>query len=442
MSEPWEATTIGDCLVAAFAGEWGSEPSPGNAVVLRATDIDDEARVVGRGAQRRLPIGKLASKRLRDGDILLEGSGGGPGKPVGRVAYFDERSLAGPAVCSNFFKTLRPARDRVEPRFLLRKLAWFYSQPAILSLQQQTTGIINLKFEEYLASRIQVPRSLAEQRAIVQILETQDAVIQKTESLIDNLKAIKQGLLHDLLTRGIDANGRLRRPQAEAPDLYLPSQLGWIPKEWRIAPLSSQVASLDAGVSVNSENRPHGAGEIGVLKTSALSRGEFRPTQNKAVVANEVCLAREPVLGDSILVSRMNTPELVGESCYVSDPWPNLFLPDRIWQLKKVLPHCVDMRWLSFVFLTSRYRAYVDVHSTGTSGSMKNLPKASLLNMPVAFPPVDEQRSIALRVDAVVKRAASELEKLAKLQAQKAALMDDLLTGRVRVTPLLTSSPA
>ncbi len=64
------------------------------------------------------------------------------------------------------------------------------------------------------------------------VLDTLDTAIHETEAIIAKLKAVKQGLLHDLLTRGIDANGELRPPQAEAPHLYKQSPLGWIPKEW------------------------------------------------------------------------------------------------------------------------------------------------------------------------------------------------------------------
>lgn len=305
-----------------------------------------------------------------------------------------------------------------------------------LDLALAGTAINNLRNADIEAFGCDIPPP-EEQSKIAQILDTLDTAIHETEAIIAKLKAVKQGLLHDLLTRGIDANGELRPPQAEAPHLYKPSPLGWIPKEWQVAPLSSRIASLDAGVSVNSEDRPHGAGEIGVLKTSALSQGKFLPDQNKAVVASEISLVREPVLGDSILVSRMNTPELVGESCYVSMPWPTLFLPDRIWQLKKRSPETVDMQWLTCVFLTPYYRAYVQMHATGTSGSMKNLPKSRLLAMPVAFPGTAEQSAIAALVDAADNRIATEASALEKLRAQKSGLMDDLLTGRVRVTPLL-----
>ncbi len=80
---------------------------------------------------------------------------------------------------------------------------------------------------------------LSEQRKVALILTTLDNLIGKTEALIAKYQAIKQGMMHDLFTRGIDADGRLRPPQTEAPDLYKQSELGWIPNEWQVLPLSA-----------------------------------------------------------------------------------------------------------------------------------------------------------------------------------------------------------
>ena len=91
--------------------------------------------------------------------------------------------------------------------------------------------------------RIQTP-PLPEQRRIARILTTVDEVIERTEALkIAKYQAIKQGLLHDLLTRGVDARGRLHpAPRQEAPALYKESPLGWIPKKWNVTTLGKTVA--------------------------------------------------------------------------------------------------------------------------------------------------------------------------------------------------------
>lgn len=198
--------------------------------------------------------------------------------------------------------------------------------------------------------------------------------------------------------------------------------------DWFEGQLGDSIAALDAGVSVNAEDRPHGAGEIGVLKTSSVSGGVFIPEQNKTVVMRELRLVAEPVQGDSILVSRMNTPALVGESCYVRDPHPALFLPDRLWQLKPKDRAKISMRWLSFVLQSVAYRRYVEVHATGTSGSMKNLPKSKLFTLPVSYPAPSEQARIAEILD-TLDYAIHETEAIiAKLKAIKQGLLHDLLS--------------
>ena len=203
--------------------------------------------------------------------------------------------------------------------------------------------------------------------------------------------------------------------------------------DWLDGQLADSIAALDAGVSVNAEDRPHGAGEIGVLKTSAVSGGRFLSDQNKTVVERERRLVAESVQGDSILVSRMNTPELVGESCYVREPHPSLFLPDRLWQLKPKDRAKISMRWLSFVLQSAAYRRHVAVHATGTSGTMKNLPKAKLLGLPVRYPAPPEQSKIADVLD-ILDTAIHETQAIiAKLEAIERGLLHDLLTRGIDV---------
>jgi len=83
-------------------------------------------------------------------------------------------------------------------------------------------------------TKIHFPEDIKEQSNIAQILTTCDKVIEQTEAAINKYKAIKQGMLHDLFTRGLDENGKLRPTPSEAPDLYKESELGLIPKDWEV----------------------------------------------------------------------------------------------------------------------------------------------------------------------------------------------------------------
>lgn len=378
---------------------------------------------------------------LKTGDILLEGSGGGPGKPVGRVAYFDSEAHGGPATCSNFFKTLRPARDHVDPRFLLQKLFWFYKQPPILALQQQTTGIINLKFEEYLASQIEIPELVSEQAKIAEILDTLDTAIHETEALIAKLKAVKQGLLHDLLTRGIDANGELRPPQSEAPHLYKLSPIGWIPNGWVVDSAGSILTGIDAGWSPSCPEEPPREGEWGVLKVSAVSGGAYDARQSKRLPPNlRPIFSIEVRVGDVLLARANGVADLVAKTVLVRDTPTKLMLSDKILRL---VPNQKFVRsdYLVRLMMHAGTRSQINGMMNGSSGQ-RNISQSQIRSIIVPIPPIIEQAASMERLNELVGRLEGEMKTLQKRKSLKHALMDDLLTGRVRVTPLLGAATA
>lgn len=435
MSEPWKSTTIRQCLVESFAGEWGSDPKPGNAKVLRATDIDDDGHVVGPGAVRQLPIGKLTSKRLLDGDILLEGSGGGPGKPVGRVAYFKAIDHHEVAVCSNFFKTLRPKRSEVEPRFLLRKLAWLYKQPALLTFQQQTTGIINLKFEEYLSAQIEIPEAIIEQEKLAQVLDTLDTTIHETEAIIGKLKAVKQGLLDDLLTRGVDANGELRLPYAEAPHLYKESPLGWIPKEWDVVTLES-VSKL---VTSGSRDWARFYADSGALfvRIGNLTREHINFRYESTIYVRPPRNAdgqRTRLESGDILISITADLGIIG---VVPDGLSEAYINQHIALVRPDL-NVVDSRFVGHYLAGPIAQTYLSKLNDGGAKAGLNLP--TIRGLVTTKPHRAEQNMIATRLDEIDNRIQNAMTESAKLQHLKDGLMDDLLTGRVRVTSLLSDA--
>lgn len=162
---------------------------------------------------------------------------------------------------------------------------------------------------------------------------------------------------------------------------------------WRTATLAVVIQTLTAGVSVNANNRTITAGEFGVLKTSCVSGGQFLADEHKAVLTGEVKRVRTPVSAGSIIISRMNTPALVGANAYVDEDHPALFLPDRLWALKT--NERADCRWLSYFMQSAAFRLFIDDIATGTSGSMKNISKERLLQLQLVIPPLDEQRRIA-----------------------------------------------
>jgi type I restriction enzyme S subunit len=195
--------------------------------------------------------------------------------------------------------------------------------------------------------------------------------------------------------------------------------------EWEESPLSKFILSLDAGVSVNAGDSPAEGTELGVLKTSAVTNGVFEPKENKLVlIESEQARLKEPVTKGTIIISRMNTPALVGANAYVGMDHRNLFLPDRLWAAKP--KEGVSMRFFAFVLGSEKGRAALSELAKGTSDSMKNITKPEVLALSVTAPAYSEQQRIADCLTSLDTLIATEGQKLDALKAHKKGLMQQL----------------
>lgn len=204
------------------------------------------------------------------------------------------------------------------------------------------------------------------------------------------------------------------------------------PDGWERTHLATIVQRLESGVSVNGEDRPAADGEAGVLKVSAVSSGEFNARENKAVIdAEQTRLRLSPRCGD-VLVSRANTPELIGASGYVDADFPRLFLPDKLWRVVLRNPQRDSAKWLTHVLNSPAMRASLRRRASGSSRSMKNISKDTFLAIDVNRPPRVEQDRITRVLDHWVQatRLAGSLLKLKR--RLKYGLAQQLLNGRCR----------
>jgi type I restriction enzyme S subunit len=206
-----------------------------------------------------------------------------------------------------------------------------------------------------------------------------------------------------------------------------------VPNGWKEGRVRDLIKSLNAGVSVNSEDDGNLNSSYKILKTSCVSKGIFDPNETKSVVEEvEISRLKEPVLGDSIIISRMNTPALVGANGYIENGIDNTYLPDRLWQAKPK-SNDVNMKWLGYWFASSHTRYTLSSTATGTSGSMKNITKSDVLNIKIDIPSLPEQRKIA-KILSTWDKAISTTERLIdNSKQQKKALMQQLLTGKKRL---------
>ncbi|MBE9881121.1 restriction endonuclease subunit S [Enterococcus casseliflavus] len=160
-------------------------------------------------------------------------------------------------------------------------------------------------------------------------------------------------------------------------------------EDWEQRKFGEMLVNLEAGVSVNSSDYDTG---YFILKTSAIKMGNIDLLEVKSIVSEEVARAKTPLIKNSIIISRMNTPELVGASGLVRESIDNIFLPDRLWQGQ--VAGNFSPEWLiQSINIAANIKKIRDL-ATGTSGSMKNISKKSMLDLIINVPTLEEQQKI------------------------------------------------
>jgi type I restriction enzyme S subunit len=172
-----------------------------------------------------------------------------------------------------------------------------------------------------------------------------------------------------------------------------------------------------------------------VLKVSAVHPDGFRSDQNKVIEHQHLIVEEYEVQDGDLLMTRANTPQLVGMVCLVNRPQQKLMLCDKTLRLREN-PAITDRLFLFLSLQLPHIRSQIESAATGTSMSMKNISQDAIRHLLLAVPKLDEQINIGRKVNSIDQRLSAERQQVESLRMVKAGLMDDLLAGRVRVTPL------
>jgi len=343
-----------------------------------------------------------------------------------------------PMAINQDVKALFPAPG-ISAEYLLKLIQ--YIQPLAEGRAVGST-VKGIRIQDYL----NIPVPLAPQAAqpvIAQILDTLDTAIRETEALIDKLKAVKQGLLHDLLTRGIDANGQLRPPQSEAPQLYKESPLGWIPREWStcgvldIAPVDRQCI-LTGPFGAQLGQADFVAEGVPVLRIGNVQSGyiDWSDVQYVSPVKASK-LERFRVMPGDLLFARQGAT--TGRNALADERSDGTLINYHIIRVAVDREKC-EPTYLYALFNSDHAKGQVDQEKG--RGTREGINSRQIASLEFALPPIAEQKGLVARMSTLNEAVDNESALLAKLRLQKSGLMDDLLTGRVRVTPLLESVQA
>ena len=276
--------------------------------------------------------------------------------------------------------------------------------------------------------QLSISSSKSVQKKIAHILTTCDTVIEQTQSAIAKYKAIKQGLLHDLFTRGLTANGRLRPSYHDAPELYKESELGIIPKEWedvKIGDVSFMVTNGFVGIATPyyttyDKGVPYLYGtniredKIEFENLRYISR-EFHNNHVKSQLKS----------GDMLCVQSGH----IGTCAIVPDDFTESNCHALI--ITRFNKEIIYPEFISFYLNSSIGKKHLDKIIVGST--IKHVNTSDLAKHLIIKPSLDEQKEIAQKLALIDKKLKNEETLLQKYRSIKRGLMCDLLGGRKEV---------
>jgi type I restriction enzyme S subunit len=319
-------------------------------------------------------------------------------------------------------------------------LRWLYWRMQLIDFKSldSSTGVPGLNRNDAYRQAILIP-AIAEQRRIAEILDTLDETIRKTEQLIAKLQHAKQGLLHDLLTRGIDDNGELRDPERH-PEQFKDSVLGRIPKAWDVVQIGSET-DIQHGFAFDGQyftNKPIGPVLL-VPGNFHRDGGLYFTDQNTKYFSGKYPQSTVLGRGDVLVVMTDLSPMtlILGRTVALEEEFPVLH-NQRIGKFVFKKREDWDISFFSRLMNDDRIRKKVIAEATGTT--VRHTSPGRIKDGFIVKPHFDEQNAISSRVMALDHQIRTEQNALAKFQSTKSGLMDDLLTGRVRVQDTLQAA--
>lgn len=366
-------------------GLWnGKKPPFVMAKVIRNTNFKNNDGTINFDdvAEIEVEEKQLSDRLLKQGDIILERSGGGPTQPVGRVVYFN---TDGEFSFSNFTSLVRVLNSKeLDSEYLWRYLNFLYISGITEKIQKQTTGIRNLNFSDYKELEIPIP-PLSEQKRIVAKLEKLLGKIDEAKRLRAESLDAAQNLLPAELHKIFEEGKKKGWKEKEIKDICEHPQYGFTESSSRekIGPKFLRITDIQGG-KVNWEKVPYC--KCNEVKKYQLAKGDIVFARTGATVGKSYLINEVPA--DSIFASYLI----------------------RLRVLDSALPN-----FLYYFFQSPDYWQQITDEQIGMA--QPNVNGSRLAKIKIPFPSLTEQKKIVARLDSL----SEKVNQLKKLQSATTA---------------------
>lgn len=437
LPEGWGETPLEEIVDHILGGDWGTAVSgqgdgESRVRVIRGTDFKSWTSQRGATAPiRAIKESSLQKRRLKDGDIVLEVSGGGPDQPVGRSLLVDESTLSfstEPFVCSNFCRRVR-LKSGVDSALVNLFLRWQYAQGGLDRFQNQTTNLRNLQVPELLAGLMVPIPPIAEQKRITTKVEELLVIVNAARDRLAHVPIIVRRFRRSVLAAACE--GKLTEVWRGAQASSLPvigkeaeSALHVeLPESWRwleAASLCDPARALTYGVI---KLGPSVARGIPTLRSSNV-RPLFIDTSEVKCISKEIAseYSRTTLRGNEALITVRGTlggiavarPEMVGWNV------------SREVAVLPVLSGRCDPGYLVIAIASRGCQSWLMERAKGVAYTGINIEDLKLL--PIPTPTLAEQHEIVRRVEALFRLADAIEKRVATATARAQKLTQAILS--------------
>ena len=361
-----------------ITGEWGTEITENSqniVSVIRTTNFLNNGKIDIQNKElikREIDKKKIEQKQLKRGDIIIEKSGGSPNQPVGRVVFFDLNSNE-VFLCNNFTSILRVKED-INSKYIFYFLRNNYKKNKVVKYQNKTTGIINLKLQNYLNESCIFLPELKIQNKIVNILDNLENIIEKNQNYLTHLGVLIKSLFTTMFG-DIKTNN----------------------KNWEIVKLEKYINIIGGYAFKNIDFKSTG---IPLIRIGNINSGQFKST-NLVFIKENKKFEKFKVFPNDILISLTGTvgKDDYGNACILGNSYSEYYLNQRNAKIE-----IIDKINKNF-FLEIIKIKEVKKKLTGISRGIRqaNISNKDIYNLSIPLPPIELQNKFAERIEKIEK---------------------------------------
>lgn len=331
--------------------------------------------------------------------------------------------------CTNVCGTLKAKSSQLSMSFLAYKLSTL--------AKDYVSYVGNPKLMNNVMANIELslPETETEQTQIATILSTIDQAIAQTEAIIAKQQRIKTGLMQDLLTKGIDEAGNVR---SEETHEFKDSAIGRIPLEWEVINLG-ELSNISSGITLGKSYVGIHTLELPYLRVANVQDGYLDLSEVKNIRLPRVDASRYKLQKGDVLMNEGGDFDKLGRGTVWNGEIEDCLHQNHVFKVR------VDSKKMLSNYLatisSSTYGKKFFVLSSKQSTNLASINSTQLKLFPIPLPSLAEQQRIQNTIKGHLDEEANLLRQERKLKSIKTGLMQDLLTGKVRVTDFLEAPP-